>query len=596
MSDDRPAESVDETLPVAGASAPASEPENPQDSVYDGEETVARSERGVAANDALRALSRAARSFLLYDPRNEAIRGFLKEYQDCMGRAVRTGTLELEVRPFELTLDGEVVYLERDRERSLAFRLFRDGVRRLTLEPAVEWAELLRLLEILSVRYTGVRQHEDDVVTLLWKAGFKNIDIVAVEGFVPEEDADEAEISNARTKAIRAAGGQVEVPSDFDTPVEPHDDEVAYGYRALTEVEVAPLKAELSSQQLPATAIRLVTEMLRLVGDRTDPTTFDDITALLEEVRLFLLSEGQIDGLLNLARKLHSMRAVNPDAVAQELGRFADLRALRRIVHSAALLSDEAPPELVELLDMVPGEHLRDLVALLGEERSRSGRRMVRRLVQRHVARHQDWLLKEIAKLDGQVAADLLRAVVDAEPALRPDLIDRCIGRTEPEVQREVRRMLGELQPGTLPLRTLHDHLKIAPGEGLRIVLIDRIVHHKDKRSFQYFQQMIDEPPHGSISGEELSALGRSMASIAPDDALTLLGDWVRPRSLWDRMRGVTGNRNRQWAGVAGLGLIPNEEAEVCIRWLSERAGEEMHAHCTKTLFERRRAVAGGRA
>ena len=29
--------------------------------------------------------------------------------------------MDLEIRPFEMLRDGEVVYLERDRERSLAF-------------------------------------------------------------------------------------------------------------------------------------------------------------------------------------------------------------------------------------------------------------------------------------------------------------------------------------------------------------------------------------------------------------------------------------------------------------------------------------------
>ena len=81
--------------------------------------------------------------------------------------------IDLEIRPFEMLRDGEVVYLERDRERSLAFKLFRDGVRSVIIEPEVAWEELLRLLEILSIRFTGIRQQEDDVVTLLLKAGFK---------------------------------------------------------------------------------------------------------------------------------------------------------------------------------------------------------------------------------------------------------------------------------------------------------------------------------------------------------------------------------------------------------------------------------------
>ena len=561
-----------------------------------GEATVAHSEVGIAANDMLRALGRAARSFLLYDPGNEAIRSFLGDYRDASQLALGHGPMVLEIRPFEMTLDSEVVYLERDRERSLAFRLFRDGVRRLTIDPEVEWPELLRLLEILSIRYTGVRQNEDDVVTLLWKAGFKHIEITAVEGFVPEEDDDESEINEARAAAIRAAGGHVEVPSDWDTPVEPHDEEKSYAYRALTSDELEPLYAEQSSHHLPNQAILLVTEMLSLVGDPTDPTEMSDIEALLEEVRLFLLSEGQLDGLLTMARTLDRMRAIDPDRVAHELGRFADLRALKRIVHSAALLSEEPPPQLVELLDMVAGEHLRDLVRLLGEERSTSGRRMVRKLIHRHVARHQDWLLKEIAKLDGQVAADLLRAVVDAAPNLRPDLIERCIGRTESEVQRQVHHMVEKADQADLPLRQLHEYLLKAPSERVRLAIIERIVEHKDARSIKLFIGQIDDPKQGKLGHDELTALGRAMARIAPEQAAETLGDWVRPRKWWDRVRGVTGGRTRQWAGIAGLGVLPGAEAEAAIRWLSARAGEDIHEHCAKTLFERRKANVGGAA
>ena len=56
---------------------------------------------GIATNEALRSLSRVARSFLIYDSRNEAIRGFLKEYKRTMDFALKEyGEIILEIRPF----------------------------------------------------------------------------------------------------------------------------------------------------------------------------------------------------------------------------------------------------------------------------------------------------------------------------------------------------------------------------------------------------------------------------------------------------------------------------------------------------------------
>ena len=120
------------------------------------------------------------------------MRTLIGDYRDKLEKVLADfGPLVLEVHPFELLLGREVVYVEADRERSLAFRLFRDGVRRMAFQPGATWEELLRLLQILSIRYTGVRQQEDDLVTLLRKAAFEHLSIDAIEGFVPEEVSSE---------------------------------------------------------------------------------------------------------------------------------------------------------------------------------------------------------------------------------------------------------------------------------------------------------------------------------------------------------------------------------------------------------------------
>ena len=133
-------------------------------------------------------LAATARSFLLYDPQNEAIHRFLKVLLEAFVAALQEeGPLTFGVLPFELVFEGGPVYLNRDRERSLAFRLYRDGVREIRFRPGFGWEELAKLLEVLSIRYTGVHQREDDIVTLLWKAHFKYVDVVAVEGVIPDD-------------------------------------------------------------------------------------------------------------------------------------------------------------------------------------------------------------------------------------------------------------------------------------------------------------------------------------------------------------------------------------------------------------------------
>src|SRR5215468_1714429 len=176
---------------------------------------------GRAANAALRCFSKAARAFTLYDSQNEAVRRFLQEYRDAVGAYLSAhGPLDLEVRQFELALKGEVVHAEKDREKSLAYRLYRDGIRRLLIQPNASWDEQLKLLEVVSVRFIGVRQQEEDVVTLLTRAAFRSISFDAGAGVVAAEKDEEAR----PRPAARAFA------PDFDGPPPPLFPARQFGY------------------------------------------------------------------------------------------------------------------------------------------------------------------------------------------------------------------------------------------------------------------------------------------------------------------------------------------------------------------------------
>ena len=67
------------------------------------ERRVVGSPHAVAANAAVLALTRAARSFTLYEPSNKVVRALIGEYRDKFQKVLAThGPLVLEVHPFEL--------------------------------------------------------------------------------------------------------------------------------------------------------------------------------------------------------------------------------------------------------------------------------------------------------------------------------------------------------------------------------------------------------------------------------------------------------------------------------------------------------------
>ncbi len=564
---------------VEGAAPPAD----------DGELRLGSSERGLAANGVVLALTRAARSFLLYDPANEAIRHFLGALRQSVEAYIAAwGELPLVVNPFELVVHGEVVYLDRDRERSLAFRLYRDGVRRITLEPELTWQELLKLLEILSIRYTGVRQAEDDMVVLLWKAGFANIQLEAVEGFVPEE-----EVGDLGGPVTSGEVRHVEVPADFDLP--------AVVLRTMGDVRYRPLDidaldrvlAEDSTQAIPDLCVKLFSELVRHAADPTEPMRLAEAAPQLREIRDFLLSEGLLSAVLDVVRTLTDARFVHPSDTQERdalLASFGDERAVARILHSVARDATVAPPEMVELLDRVPGNHLKMIVAVLGTERGEASRRVARSLIERFAHSHSAWILEQVGTLEASLAVELLRALAAADPALGLEGVQAVMQRPELELQLEVLRVMEEMEVTPVLARVLLA-LAVVPNEEVRVRALDLLGRRGVRAAFAPLQERVKREAPLRLGHREAEAAGEALARCDPARAMDLFREWLKPRGLFGAV--VPGLTTLQWVAVSGMVYLPDDDAEVLVRRVAERAGSELAKHCTTCLVKRRRHLRG---
>ena len=558
------------------------------------ERALGQTEAGRAANAALRALARSARSFLVYDAHNEAIKAFLADYRACVDAAVGYGTLSLEVRPFEMLRGDEVVYVERDRDRSLAFRLFRDGVRRLTLQPGVPWAELLRLLEILSIRYTGVRQYEDDTVTLLWKAGFTGIEIVAVEGFVlADDDEEEGEGGGEAAASLRRAGPKVEVPADWDRPAPAHapGDPRSLRRRTIKPAALEALREEVSSRSIARLTVTLCRDMVDLVRDPTDPTSLADVSGLIDEVRVLLLADGQLAGLLELVEAIAALAEVEPEAAARELQRFGDLAAWRRLLASFDRHEGGLPAELFGLAERLGGDPLPIWLELLAVTQSRAGKEALRELIGWRMRRSGAGITESAMGASDEVAAELLRLTAAIRPAQAPGLALALVERDHAELQAQIREVLSKMPADLLhrvsPLRWLK-----SPDKGTRVVALSRMERGVEKGDFDALVAFVEALPNKAQA--QAIAAGQALARVDPGRATERLAGWVRPKQLWDRVKGAAVEGVEVWAGVAGLALIEGEYAESTIRWLQAKAEPELAAHCERALAGRPKAEQQG--
>ena len=547
---------------------------------------------GKRVSEALRALTRAARSFLLYEPNNATVRQFLEVLRMAV-RGVLTdlGALDLEVRPFELLWRGEVVYHETDRERSLAFRLFRDGVRRLAIGSEASWEEVLRLLEVLSVRYTRVRQNEDDVVTLLRKADLTHVEFEVVEGFVPEDEDAPAEQPAGARPSGRDEEASLAISPRWDLPQRELPDLEVLEWREIDAADRGALVQEEGADAFPSNSVRAVRALLDLRSDEREGDA-EDIVRFIAEVRDFLLGEGELSAMLALVRTLYDSMALARERAGPALRGFSDPVVLRRIVLTASGEATTLPAEAAELFDLLPIDHLGALIDLLEEDFPPQTRRVLRQVLERYIPTRPDYVLSRLRGAQARAACDLLRACARAIPDRAVDAAVELAGHSDPEVLDEALRRFEDAPANPRVGRTLAQLLR-SPRREVRRRALELLAQRSERAAFAAVSEHVAGAATDLIEEEEVTLLGRTLARLSPESALQLFDDWLRSKGRIRRWGEGSAAERLARVAVSGLQLIPGEPATALLRDVSETGDGVVAQRADAALARRLSGEAG---
>ena len=540
---------------------------------------------GRAANAALRAFSKAARAFTLYDAQNEAVRRFLQDYRDALAAFLSAhGALDIEVRPSELALKGEVVHSEKDREKSLASRLFRDGIRRLTIQPGASWEEELKLLEVLSVRFIGVRQAEEDLVTLLTRAAFRSISFASVSGLVGAETEEAA----PQRRSVRA------FPADFDGPPPSVLPPRQLGYFEIPKIALEGFQIEETPETLPGNAVRMVRELL----DDADQEEMKTLVPAVEEVRDFLLSELEVKHLRDLARVVAGQHGRAAATLGPALKPLAAPRTLQRLLATVPP-GAEAPDALVELLDLLSGYGADLLDPLLeGIEKSlASGAAKVdptlQTLAQRAARGKKGRLLARLGTAEPALVELLLRLLRSVEPGSDLEAAKLLLDNPDDAVRLMAVRLLdaagSEDDTETALLGLLE-----ADAVELRIAAAEALAKHLSKKVFAAIEGHVLARDAAGLEEREADAMGDALGQISPAEARGLFTSWIRPpqpAGLLSRLVGRKPRRMLAWTAAAGLVHVPGDETLELLREAQAQSDEALKKRCLKSIALWRRGA-----
>jgi hypothetical protein len=163
------------TIPEKGIAKRANTPEPGAETVSD--VTVK------AASAWVNQFARTLKTCRLYDANNPTVVRFRQELATALRRLVDVeGTITLRFTQDDVLLEDVSLYPAKSRDDNLALPFHRDGVRSLTFQPGIDPAEVDALVDSVLL-VSGQNFGQDDLVTLIWEAHLKHVEM----DYVPSE-------------------------------------------------------------------------------------------------------------------------------------------------------------------------------------------------------------------------------------------------------------------------------------------------------------------------------------------------------------------------------------------------------------------------
>lgn len=163
-------------------------------------------------------LGKAVRAHQLYLPNNPVYQRAIEQLRGAFHSLwAETDQLTLAITESELKWEGLVVSSEATKSESLAWLLYKDGLRELTFMRGFETDELDRLLGLLQ-RVKRAAPDEDDLLTLLWEQDFVNLRYQFVEMLPEGITAIEAHEGYGVERQVDVQATEAAAPEAEQTP------------------------------------------------------------------------------------------------------------------------------------------------------------------------------------------------------------------------------------------------------------------------------------------------------------------------------------------------------------------------------------------
>jgi hypothetical protein len=520
-------------------------------------------------------VGKALRAVQLYLPNNPVYQRALENVRvACRKIWEVTDELVLDVAETGLRWEGNVVYSHDQKNESIAWTLFKDGVRSVMLRPGVEETEIVRFMQVMHQARMLQAEAADDLLTLLWQEDFqllaytfRELSFDATSPIEPDQATPQASAVDVRQQVEQEAPPQRESVSvdEFDTTL-----------YFLEDQEIAYLHSEVEreyAQDLRHNVLSMVFDLLEV---QTYGTVRAELISIVENFIPYLLGSGDFQSVAYILRELGVLlqrgREIIPEhrtallAIPTRLSQPDALSQLLQSLDEATVHPTE--DELGELFKELKPEALLTLagwVARLSNERVKS---LVKRSAEQLATQNPGEVLKALASPDTATALEMVRLAGRLRLAAAPDGMERLLDEGDRETKLAVVEALTSIAtPSAMRMleRAVDD-----TDRDVRIAAVRFLSSRGHRGAFQRIESAVTGTKLRHADLTEKMAFFEAYGAIAGTAGVPVLEKMLLPRGLLGRREDPA---TRACAAMA-LGKIRSPDAWAAL----ERAAQDKEA------------------
>ncbi|MGZ8391374.1 MAG: HEAT repeat domain-containing protein [Gemmatimonadales bacterium] len=476
-------------------------------------------------SELIQAIVKALRAFQMYLPNNPIYQRAIQNVRTALGPVwAATDELNFHMTESDLLWEEQSVYHQINKSESLAWSLFKDGMRELTIHKGAEAEEVPLLLATINKARFLPADAGDDLLTLLWALEFEHIKYRFVDFFAEgggelpgPSGAAAGESTSAEERRARVAEEAPERPKGLVDL-----DEVDSTLYFLDEDEVTYLAGELAEEYKRDVRGSALNVLFDLMETQPEGNVRDEILGVLDQLFPNLLTSRDFRSAAAILRESKLLKERAPNLRMEQV---------QRLDGFVSRLSEPAiVGQVLQSLDEASGLGLdQDAAALLRELRASALEPLVSWLPNLSSAPLRKMLEDVVDKLAGSNIAEVQRLLRQPDSPALLGVLALCgrlqlhhavpgftdlISHADPAVRLAAVQTLAQLgTPGALTLldRSIDDtdrsvRLAAVRGAGSRgykgaLRRIEVVVLGKSSKSVDLTEKMAFFEAYGAIAG-----------------------------------------------------------------------------------------------